>query len=158
MPDDRERKRHAALIAQELLDECRPPYGVELGGVPPPVDLGKMVRLHDRAAATVGWTVDELEAELLKHLSGSLTVPCVELGLCEFEAEAQALIPRSTALAYGVVPIRLDGNALLVAMWDPVDLHLLDDLAQLTGKRIEPVLASPKALLEVLTQTYGLEP
>lgn len=65
-------------------------------------------------------------------------------------------IPRSTALKYRVVPYKLEGDTLVVAMEDPSNLVTLDNLKVQIGLKIRPVIASYsdiEAALEQFPQT-----
>jgi len=54
------------------------------------------------------------------------------------------LIPRRMAEQHRVVPVRLSGDELIIAMENPHDIRALDNIKLHTGKVIKPVLCSNK--------------
>jgi hypothetical protein len=51
-------------------------------------------------------------------------------------------IPKQTAVKFRVVPYKLEGESLVVAMEDPSDLVVLDNLKAQVGLKIRPMIAS----------------
>jgi type II secretory ATPase GspE/PulE/Tfp pilus assembly ATPase PilB-like protein/DNA-binding NarL/FixJ family response regulator len=70
--------------------------------------------------------------------------------------EATRLLPRALCARHQVLPLRREGRRRLVlAMADPTDQVLLDNLQFVTGMDIEPVLAEFGALQSKLLALYG---
>lgn len=67
------------------------------------------------------------------------------------------LIPSKFANHYQVIPVKLDGSVLTIAMVDPEDVQTLDEL-QLVVKRhrLKPVRTSKKDILDAIRKYYGL--
>jgi len=65
-----------------------------------------------------------------------------------------AKIPLSFAKRYGLVPLVEAHGQVPVAIADPLNLHLIDDVRLLTGAPVTPVLASAEAIEEVLHAQY----
>lgn len=82
-----------------------------------------------------------------------------EVSLPEFQVDpaVSSLIPRSFCERQLVVPLRLDGKRLLLALADPLDMGLLDDLRFVSGLEIQPVLASIASIKAKLTELYGID-
>ena len=59
------------------------------------------------------------------------------------------------ARRYLLVPVALDDRALDVAMVDPTDVVAMDDLKFATGLRIQPMVASERAVKEAIERLYG---
>ncbi len=80
-----------------------------------------------------------------------------EVSLAEFKIDASvaALFPRSFCEHQFIVPLRLDGNQLLLALADPLDVGLLDDLRFMTGLQIQPVMANMDSIKTKLTKIYN---
>lgn len=80
-----------------------------------------------------------------------------EVSLAEFQIDAGvvALIPRSFCERQWVVPLRLEGKRLLLALADPLDMGLLDDLRFVSGLEVEPVMASVVEIKNKLAQIFG---
>ena len=59
-----------------------------------------------------------------------------------------------TARQYLVMPISLLGQTLTVAIADPLNVFVMDDLRNVTGKEIEIVIASESQILQAIDQFY----
>ena len=71
--------------------------------------------------------------------------------------DALALIDNSTAHAYGVLPLRVEGTALVVAIADPLNTALLEDLSFSTGMEIRAAVADGDTLRTLVQKHYGDE-
>jgi Type II secretion system (T2SS), protein E, N-terminal domain len=65
------------------------------------------------------------------------------------------LVPPKIALRSSAVPFSRQGRVLKVAMLDPNDLATEDELAFVTGKKIEPCVMAEVRLVEALERFYG---
>src|SRR5207237_7951898 len=74
---------------------------------------------------------------------------------CDIDPDVLKLLPRELAIRLQVVPIRRDGNMLFVAMSDPNDVSLFDELTFRTGLRIKPLLASESQIREGIDRHFG---
>ncbi len=73
----------------------------------------------------------------------------------ECEPEAIASVSDATARTYNLVPFKMTGNRLTVAMANPLDVEAID-LVQFEAKcRVEPMLATEWRIVEVLNKQYG---
>jgi len=82
-------------------------------------------------------------------------VPTInELNLYVDDA-ALDLLPRREAMRLQVLPMHLTGNNLGVAMVDPTDLLVLDELRRLTGKDILPARADLRVIDRGIQRFYG---
>ncbi|MDO4245263.1 MAG: ATPase, T2SS/T4P/T4SS family [Deinococcus sp.] len=71
------------------------------------------------------------------------------------DAKVALMIPEATARRYVVVPVRLQGNSLVVAMKDPRNVFALDDLKLLTGKEILPAVMAEKDIIRLIERYFG---
>jgi type IV pilus assembly protein PilB len=67
----------------------------------------------------------------------------------------QKLIPHDFALKNAIAPISRDIMSLTVAMCDPLDLILIDNLKRLTGCEINSVIATRSEILKTIDELYG---
>jgi len=65
-----------------------------------------------------------------------------------------SLVDASTARTLRLLPLRTDGDELVVALGDPMNLSVLDDLKFLVGKPIRAVFANPDSLQKAIDATY----
>jgi type II secretory ATPase GspE/PulE/Tfp pilus assembly ATPase PilB-like protein len=85
-----------------------------------------------------------------------LGVPYKRLGNMERDDEATALMPANFALDKKVVPLKLENNVLWVAMLDPLDVNLIDDIRLITESEIQPVLALEEDVDDAIRRFYGM--
>ena len=71
--------------------------------------------------------------------------------------EALELIDGSTAHTYGVLPLRVKGNTLTVAIGDPLNTAVLEDLSFNTGLTVEGAVADAELLKKKVVESYGEE-
>jgi hypothetical protein len=71
--------------------------------------------------------------------------------------EVTELLPREIVERYKVVPVELDKKRLTVAMSDPSDLAVLDELAFRTGFIIRPLVTPEVRLVAALEKYYGIK-
>jgi len=81
----------------------------------------------------------------------------IELGMEDINAQIVRMIPEDVARKYKVLPVRLDDNVLFVAMADPANLPLRDELKLLTGCGIVPLKASEREITKAIGRYYKAE-
>ena len=91
---------------------------------------------------------------LAKSLAMQLGYEYVDVGSVKVDTYAVTLVPEATARRYSAMPIRLDGNTLVVAMKDPRHVFALDDIRLITGKEIQPAVATEEALNSLVNRYY----
>lgn len=69
--------------------------------------------------------------------------------------EALRLLQPELARRGRVLPLESDPRSLTLAMADPLDSGVLDDVQFQSGRRVAPVVASPNAVLDGLSRSYG---
>jgi len=78
----------------------------------------------------------------------------VVLDTLRIEPEVIELIPEKVAVYYKAVPLGRAGNALTVAMTDPLNVFALDDLALITNLKITAVVAQISDIQATLDKHY----
>lgn len=97
------------------------------------------------------------EQQLIEVLEFQLGIPHVQLYRQHIDSRLVNLITQQQAEQHQVLPFRMNGNRLVVAMADPLDYFAIDELRMTTGYSIEPVLASKEALQRAITRHYSLQ-
>ena len=95
------------------------------------------------------------EKALLGVLSREAQIPCVTLSRYQIDPQVSQLIDQKTAQKYQIVPLSLIGKNLTVAISDPLDLMVMDDIKTLSGCEILPVLATTQEIQETIDRCYG---
>jgi type II secretory ATPase GspE/PulE/Tfp pilus assembly ATPase PilB-like protein len=103
------------------------------------------------------------ERKLLEVLSERLGLRRADPISCPANTEALKLIPVELAVKRCCIPMRIEGDRLEVAVNDPTDHQLIDDvrlvlLAQRNGTIREPTfcLATREEILQAIKENYGL--
>ena len=73
----------------------------------------------------------------------------------EYTKELEALIPPETMNKYMVLPIKVVDDSLEVAMVDPLDFVLRENLRMITGMKIIPYIAHEDQIREIIFQKVG---
>ncbi len=82
--------------------------------------------------------------------------PEVDLYHIRIEDRVLDLLPTWLVRQYLVIPIRLDGNVLTVAMRDPADQKAIAAIIDHAGLEVRPLRADEEALLGRYTMHYRL--
>jgi type IV pilus assembly protein PilB len=98
------------------------------------------------------------EDHLTRILSVHLETPVADLKHVEVEPEIARLVPEDFARRNLVLPLRRDNGHLAVAMSDPSNLVLLNDVRLITGVPVAPYIASPSDILVNLTRIHDMQP
>ncbi len=64
------------------------------------------------------------------------------------------LVPEGTIRRYNVMPLRLEGSAVVLAMKDPRHIFALDDIRLITGREIRPAVATEETLIRLINRYY----
>ena len=79
-------------------------------------------------------------------LARQYRMPAVDLARFEVDPKIVKLIPADVALKHLVLPLKREGRTLTVAMADPTNLAVIDDLKFITRYDIFPVIAGEYTL------------
>ncbi len=94
------------------------------------------------------------EVELTKIIARVSRMPAVDLSKFEVDPRIIKLVPSDIATKHLVLPLKRDGRTLTVAIADPTNLGILDDLKFITRYDIYPVLAGEVTLRAVIDKQY----
>jgi type IV pilus assembly protein PilB len=81
----------------------------------------------------------------------------VDLAAIQIPAATLARVDAQTAQAFRVVPFREEAGVLHVALADPMNTAVLDDLAFMTGGKVKAALASDQAIDAIIRKNYAKE-
>ena len=95
-----------------------------------------------------------LEIEITKMLARQYHVPAVDLSRFEVDEKIIKLVPSDVALKHTVLPLKRDGRSLTVAMAEPGNMQIVDDLKFITRCDIVPVIAGEYTLRTAIEKYY----
>ena len=94
------------------------------------------------------------ENELLGILSDRLRVSPVSLHECMPDAEVVRMIPQDTALQHRLIPISRIDNVLTIAVSNPFDVVVFDQVRNSTGCELRLVLSLEETIQKILNNVY----
>ena len=107
----------------------------------------------------LGRTLVELrlmrEEDLVRVLGQQLGLPSVDLDRVNIAKTVSDLVPASLAFQHNIMPFAQPMKFLDVAMLDPTNLGIVDELRIRTQLNIRPYLAGPKMIERALLKYYG---
>ncbi|MDE3052781.1 MAG: Flp pilus assembly complex ATPase component TadA [Gemmatimonadota bacterium] len=120
--------------------------------------LEKALQEQKQSGTRVGYNLVKLgfihETELTKMLARQYKMPAVDLSKFEVDPRIAKLIPGDLALKHLVLPLKRDGRTLTVAMADPTNLGVLEDLKFITRYDIFPVIAGEFTIKNALEKIF----
>ncbi|MGC9063869.1 MAG: type II secretion system ATPase GspE, partial [bacterium] len=97
------------------------------------------------------------EEDLYSALAEIYNVPYVDLDTVSIDPELVKLIPEHISRRYKLIPIRIDGDKIIIGMANPVNIYALDDVRIITGREVDPVLVSEKQIEKALDRIYTIQ-
>lgn len=98
------------------------------------------------------------EEELCRTFSENTDVPFGKIDPLKLDARTlAAIVSKPFALKHLVVPIKLDGTRLVVAMANPFDKRAIQNLEHATGYVVEPVLGLRSEILKTINELFAFE-
>lgn len=119
------------------------------------------LQVQERSGSRLGSILVEMgavsEVTLLQFLSQQYGVSTIDLSTCQVEPELLALIPVNMAQKYTVVPVRKTGSRLMLAMVDPSNTSVLDEIKFLVGVHVVPIVAMESDIHAAIRRLYRQE-
>src|SRR5687768_12755905 len=81
-------------------------------------------------------------------------VPFVDLSVYRPEAAALMLVPQEIARRHNVIPVKLDGNVIYVAMADVSNLQAADEIRLACRRQVRGVIAAPEDIRAAIQRYY----
>ena len=96
------------------------------------------------------------EEKILPILSRQLNIPYIRIKEKEIPNFIIRMVPAKFANHYKIIPIDFKENCLVLAMSNPLNAHILDNIRLLLGFDVKPVLTSETEINEAIRKYYGL--
>jgi type IV pilus assembly protein PilB len=96
---------------------------------------------------------DSAERDVARKLAERYRCPFIELREQRIDPELFRSIPAEMMFRYKFVPLEARENTLIVAMADPSQLQLTDELSLLLGKRLQIKVATARQIDDLLKRT-----
>jgi len=128
---------------------------------PPPVSLAQLRKAQaaqQKDGRRIGYALIKSgaieESQLTDFLSKQYGVPAINLKEFAIAPEVIKLVPRELAMKHNLIPVKLAGKTLIIAMSDPSNVFGIDDVKLLTGFHIEVVVAAAVAVTDAIERYY----
>ncbi len=109
---------------------------------------------HERLASRVLNKGLTDEVRLLKALSEQAGIPAVNLDEVEIDLKCLDIIPLEIASQHVILPISVSEDSINLAMANPDDQRVIDEVEFVSGKRVFPHVALHAHILECVEKCY----
>jgi len=94
------------------------------------------------------------KSEVANFLGRRPGIPSLNLGNYDVPRDLIALVPEEMAVKHEVFPVERMGQVLTLAMVCPLDRQAIQELAEVTGYKIRPILCSPEDIRAAISRYY----
>ncbi len=95
------------------------------------------------------------ESTLQQALARQAGMEMTDLSTVNFDEDLLLSIDANTARMFNIVPVRREGSKLVVAISNPANTAVLEDLRFMTGGEVEGVLAPEEQISKLVEKHYG---
>lgn len=121
-----------------------------------------LLELENKSSGENGTVIDNVlekytsrENVELARKSLNYGIEFVNLANVSIDEETISKMTASFAYKNHVIPVKFEDGVLTVAMGDPLDVILLDEIRLVTECEVEPLLANSDQINEAITEFYG---
>ncbi len=93
--------------------------------------------------------------QIAEALSGKLDLPIISCADLEISDELKKLIPKKTAEKHLVFPVQKKGNTIILAMADPLDYRVIDDIFFSTRLKVSTVISYEWSIRKAIEKNYS---
>lgn len=97
------------------------------------------------------------ERQIMKALEYQYRIPLIDLAELTVPREVAQLISEQLARKYTLIPIKLEGQVLTVAMADALDFYAVDDVKRATSYEVRTVMALKSEIVQAIDRYYSSE-
>ncbi|NWF99132.1 MAG: type IV-A pilus assembly ATPase PilB [Nitrospirae bacterium] len=120
--------------------------------------LKEAINLQRREGGRLGTNLIKLgyitEEKLISFLSKQWGVPAINLSEYKIDPALLKIIPYEVARKYRIMPVARVGATLTIAMSDPSNVFVIDDIKFMTGYNVEVVVAGESAVITAINNYY----
>jgi type IV pilus assembly protein PilB len=97
------------------------------------------------------------EKQIIDLLSEQFNIKKYHMNDFPLDLELVRYIPIEIAQKNQVVPLKIKGNLLMVAIMDPLEITTLDSIEKLNNMEVEPVICSEAEINQLISSMYGMQ-
>jgi len=144
-------KRKAKQLGQILIEQ----------GLISSEQLQQALEEHRKTPKSLGRVLIDLglikEADLVRALAEQVGLEFVDLAEFQIDPGSTTLLPEALARRYRAIPVGERDGKLLVAMSDPANVYALDDIRTITGRDVQPVVATAADVEQAIQKYSGMD-
>ena len=142
---------HERLIGDILIDH----------GVITPLELDEALQRQRLTGEILGRVLLQMglcdEQAVVEALGVQAGMERVDVNRMQVSHEVLGRVSSDIARFYNIVPIRFDDGVLTVAMADPLNLGIIDDLTQILGCKVRGAVSNEGAIAAFIKNNYSYE-
>lgn len=112
---------------------------------------------QERLASIISRQGDTDESKLLKALSAQKGVPGIDLSSVVMPLDNLDIVPREIATKHLILPVIVKESQIFLAMADPEESRVIEELEFVTGKKVFPYVALHHVIHKVVDTCYRLK-
>jgi type IV pilus assembly protein PilB len=97
------------------------------------------------------------ERDRVRALGEQWGVPYVDLSEMRVEEDVTSVISQELARRFKVFPVARAPKKITLAMKNPLDIFAIDEIRLITGKEVEPVIATEEDIINAISSNYRVE-
>ena len=97
------------------------------------------------------------ERDRVRALGEQWGVPYIDLTEIKVEEDVTSVITQELARRFKVFPVARAPKKITLAMKNPLDIFAIDEIRLITGKEVEPVIATSEDIINAITTNYRVE-
>ena len=122
-------------------------------------ELQKAVEEQKNSGGRLGQELTKLgflsETEITEFISSQYNVPSINLKEYEIDSDVLKYVNSSIAKKNILIPVSRSGSNLVIAMSDPSNMQVIEDVRFVTGFNIDVVVASEVDIIDAIKKNYG---
>ena len=124
-------------------------------------DLDRALEMQKKTKKRLGTVLTEYgfisEHQLIEALELQLGVDFIDLSKTPISPEMAHIVPKNIAKHHSVVPVRASRAAVWLAMADPLNFVAIEEVKQISRRRVVPMIATADAVDRAIVTLYGNE-
>src|SRR5437870_630050 len=125
------------------------------------LQLEEVAQEHTRSGKPVIQIMQDFglldQETILQLMADHLGTEVVELRDAELTRDILETVPASHARMHQCIPVAVHGSTVRIALADPLNPAVIDELNYLTGKEVQVVVADPAQIEKAVSKFYGEE-
>ena len=125
------------------------------------LQLEEVAQEHTRSGKPVIQIMQDFglldQETILQLMADHLGTEVVELRDAELTRDILETVPASHARMHQCIPVAVHGSTVRIALADPLNPAVIDELNYLTGKEVQVVVADPAQIEKAINKFYGEE-